>query len=189
MLKLQLIFSLHIGPQTSPLPPIPKYSSTMLHNKLNATIGMACREVRCLSKNDNYEDRGMHLPSHIKDMSDAAWEGTSCLCDEAFHLCFTPEERRKNLLNGSDSNQTINNSNNRFIHLNQRKQLKKQQQSKWDIAQEIFFKMHLYLLRSYRKYLIFPRKDAAQDGTYGGTGFVTKSFVSSQRYDSRAFLQ
>jgi hypothetical protein len=33
-------------------------------------------------------------------MTDAAWEGTLSLFDEAFHLYFTPEESRKIFLNG-----------------------------------------------------------------------------------------
>jgi DENN (AEX-3) domain len=80
-----------LGPDTEPLPPLPPYQDSCLRDQLHSNVGMVFREARSLTKNDDYSDSGSHLPSHIKQMAEAMWEGKLCLFDEAFHLMFTPE--------------------------------------------------------------------------------------------------
>jgi len=60
-------------------------------------------------------------------------------------------------------------------------------QSEWDTVQEAFLDTFVYLLRNYRKFLVFPSKH--NEGNYGGAGFRSKEFVENQRLDMRDFLQ
>jgi len=60
-------------------------------------------------------------------------------------------------------------------------------QSQWDAVQESFMDSFVYLLRNYRKFLVFPSKE--HEGAYGGAGFRSKEFVQGQRYDMQEFLQ
>lgn len=177
-----------LGPDTAPLPPLPPYQEGVLRSHLDANAGMIFREARSLTKNDDYSDSGTHLPTHVKLMAEAMWESKLCLFDEAFHLFFTPEEARKNHLNGNDasgldlSDRDITNP----IALNADRQSVRQQ-SEWDAVQEAFLDTFVYLLRNYRKYLVFPSKH--NEGSYGGAGFRSKEFIESQRYDMREFLE
>jgi pentatricopeptide repeat protein len=177
-----------LGPDTVPLPPIPPVQEAALRSQLEDNVGMVFREARSLTRSDDYSDGGTHLPSHTKLMAEAMWESKLSLYDEAFHLVFTPEESRKNVLNGNDasgmdySDRDVNAGN---TVLNGEKQ-NVRQQSGWDAVQESFLDSFVYLLRNYRKYLVFPSKH--NEGSYGGAGFRSKEYIESQRYDMRDFL-
>lgn len=178
-----------LGPSTAPLPPLPPYQAANLHAQLEENVGMIFREVRSLTKNDDYSDSGSHLPSHTKQMAEAMWESRLALFDEAFTLMFTPEESRKNLLNGNDTSGM--DYSDRELHDAIRKrgsgESSNRSQSTWDAVQEAFLDTFVYLLRNYRKYLIFPSKH--NEGSYGGAGFRSKEFIESQRFDMREFLE
>eukprot|EP00586_Coscinodiscus_wailesii_P017301 CAMPEP_0172491030 /NCGR_PEP_ID=MMETSP1066-20121228/21689_1 /TAXON_ID=671091 /ORGANISM="Coscinodiscus wailesii, Strain CCMP2513" /LENGTH=1419 /DNA_ID=CAMNT_0013259831 /DNA_START=315 /DNA_END=4573 /DNA_ORIENTATION=- len=172
------------GPLTPSLPPLPKATHSSLKSKLEKNIGMVFREARCLSKADDYSERGIHLKSHVKEMSDAAWEGQLCLFDEAFQLYFTPEESRKNKLNGNDGS---GGEGNGVKFLTRKDKLANMRsQSQWDGVQEAFLTGFVSLLSSYRRFLVFPSK--SNEGSYGGAGFRSKQFVNYQRRDLQPFL-
>jgi hypothetical protein len=179
-----------LGPDTVPLPPLPPYQDSLLRAQLEDNVGMVFREARSLTKNDDYSDSGSHLPSHIKQTAEAMWEGKLSLFDEAFHLMFTPEESRKNHLNGNDtsgmdfSDRDVNDPI-RFAGSADKPAPRKQ--SEWDAVQEAFLDTFVYLLRNYRKHLVFPSKH--NEGSYGGAGFRSKEFIESQRFDMREFLE
>ena len=173
-----------LGPQTPPLPPLPPQMEGILRARLDENVGMVFREARSLTKNDDYSERGLHLPPHVKSMADAMWEGKLCLFDEAFHLAFTPEESKKDLLNGNDTSGLDSSEQNKIMSHHERSNLR--DQSKWDAVQEAFMDNYVYLLRNYRKFLVFPSKD--NEGSYGGAGFRSKEFVEQQRYDMQEFL-
>jgi len=179
-----------LGPDTAPLPPLPPHQEACLRSQLNDNVGMIFREARSLNKNDDYSDSGTRLPTHIKQMAEAMWEARLSLFDEAFHLMFTPEESRKNLLNGNDQSgmdfgdRDINDPL-RMMGSREKQSLRKQ--SEWDSVQEAFLDTFVYLLRNYRKHLVFPSKH--NEGSYGGAGFRSKEFIESQRYDMREFLE
>ena len=181
-----------LGPETEALPPLPPQQASSLRSQLEINVGMVFREARSLTKNDDYSDSGQHLPSHVKQMAEGMWEGKLSLFDEAFHLMFTPEESRKNLLNGNDNSGME--WNDRDAHDQARimaasngdKSFALRKQSEWDTVQEAFLDTFVYLLRNYRKYLVFPSKH--NEGNYGGAGFRSKEFVENQRLDMRDFL-
>jgi pentatricopeptide repeat protein len=178
-----------LGPDTAPLPPLPPQLKAHLVGRLEENVGMVFREARSLRKNDDYSGSGEKLQPHVKLMADAMWEGRLCLFDEAFHLFFTPEESRKNLLNGNDtSGMDTSERDGVPVHIitNAEKQ-NMRKQSTWDAVQEAFLDSYVYLLRNYRKFLVFPSKD--NEGSYGGAGFRSKEFVQSQRYDMQPFLE
>eukprot|EP00804_Cyclotella_cryptica_P013105 CCRYP_002372-RA/>CCRYP_002372-RA protein AED:0.02 eAED:0.02 QI:172/1/1/1/0.66/0.75/4/39/1339 len=185
-----------LGVKTPPLPSLPKHTYRSLYNKLDANAGCVYREVRSLRKTDDTSEMGFHLPPEVKSMADALWESRLCLFDEAFMLTFTPEERRKNWLNG-DQGPTGSGSGT-FSEEVRIMTLKEKQetlcwQSQWDAVQEAFLETYCFLLRSYRKYLVFPSKkgtigdNGGGGGAYGG-GFRSSEFVASQRMDMREFL-
>jgi len=175
-----------LGPSTDPLPPLPPHQEAYLKTQLEENAGMIFREARSLTKNDDYSDSGSRLPSHIKQMAEAMWEGRLSLFDEAFHLAFTPEESRKNLLNGNDATgMDWNDGSDPLRRIGDRTPSRKQ--SEWDAVQEAFLDTFVYLLRNYRRYLVFPSKH--NEGSYGGAGFRSKEFIESQRFDMRDFLE
>mmetsp|Transcript_26779 Transcript_26779/g.37761 ORF Transcript_26779/g.37761 Transcript_26779/m.37761 type:complete len:1407 (+) Transcript_26779:119-4339(+) len=176
-----------MGPSTDPLPPLPKSHERDLKAKLELNVGMVFREARSLTKNDDFSDRGAKLPTHVKLMADGMWESRLCLFDEAFHLAFTPENARKNILNGNDAS-LVDDTDSMKVHIMtaaERQKLKKQ--SEWDAVQEAFLETYVFLLKNYRKYLVFPSKDNA--GSYGGAGFRSKEFVQAQQYNTQDFLE
>jgi hypothetical protein len=177
-----------LGPDTEPLPPLPPHQDATLRSQLKQNAGMVFREARSLTKNDDYSDSGSRLPSHIKQTAEAMWEGKLCLFDEAFHLMFTPEESRKNLLNGNDTSgmDWSDQGGHDAIRMVGPGD-KHRKQSEWDAVQEGFLDTFVYLLRNYRKYLVFPSKH--NEGSYGGAGFRSKEFIESQRFDMRGFLE
>ena len=182
-----------LGPETEPLPPLPPQLASCLRSQLEENVGMVFREARSLTRSDDYSDSGSHLPSHVKQMAEAMWEGKLCLFDEAFHLMFTPEESRKNRLNGNDTsgmewNDRDANDQARIMAASGGdKSFALRKQSEWDTVQEAFLDTFVYLLRNYRKFLVFPSKH--NEGNYGGAGFRSKEFVENQRLDMRDFLQ
>lgn len=179
-----------MGPDTEPLPPLPPQQAACLRSQLEDNVGMVFREARSLTKHDDYSENGTHLPTHIKQMSEAMWEGKLSLFDEAFHLMYTPEEARKNLLNGNDTSGMDWSDRDatdqaRILASGDKAALRKQ--SEWDAVQEAFLDTFVYLLRNYRKHLVFPSKH--NEGAYGGAGFRSKEFLESQRLDMREFLE
>jgi pentatricopeptide repeat protein len=179
-----------LGPETAPLPPIPPVQEAELRAQLEENVGMIFREVRSLTKNDDFSNSGAHLSSHTKMMAEAMWESRLCLFDEAFHLAFTPEEARKNHLNGNDSSGlevSDRDIANPMAMLAVTDQQTLRKQSSWDAVQEAFLNTFVYVLRNFRKYLVFPSKH--NEGSYGGAGFRSKEFIESQRYDMREFLE
>mmetsp|Transcript_20122 Transcript_20122/g.47221 ORF Transcript_20122/g.47221 Transcript_20122/m.47221 type:complete len:1185 (-) Transcript_20122:1521-5075(-) len=180
-----------LGPETEALPPLPPQQASALKSQLEINVGMIFREARSLTRNDDYSDSGSHLPAHVKQMAEGMWEGKLSLFDEAFHLMFTPEESRKNLLNGNDtSGMEWNDANDQARIMavsNGDKTFALRKQSEWDAVQEAFLDTFVYLLRNYRKYLVFPSKH--NEGNYGGAGFRSKEFVENQRLDMRGFLE
>jgi len=181
-----------LGPETEALPPIPPQQAASLKLQLEINVGMVFREARSFTRNDDYSDSGSHLPAHVKQMAEGMWEGKLSLFDEAFHLIFTPEESRKNLLNGNDTsgmewNDRDANDQARILASSSGdKSFALRKQSEWDAVQEAFLDTFVYLLRNYRKYLVFPSKH--NEGNYGGAGFRSKEFVENQRLDMRGFL-
>mmetsp|Transcript_12525 Transcript_12525/g.29905 ORF Transcript_12525/g.29905 Transcript_12525/m.29905 type:complete len:1255 (+) Transcript_12525:50-3814(+) len=176
-----------LGPDTDPLPPLPPHQDASLRAQLHDNAGMVFREARSLTKSHDYSESGSHLPPHIKQTAEAMWEGKLCLFDEAFHLMFTPEESRKNLLNGNDTS-GMDWSDREHEHFRVVASGEKhRKQSEWDAVQEAFLDTFVYLLRNYRKYLVFPSKH--NEGSYGGAGFRSKEFIESQRFDMRGFLE
>ena len=176
-----------LGPDTEPLPPLPPYQDSILRSQLEENAGMVFREARSLTKNDDYSDSGSRLPAHTKQMAEAMWEGKLCLFDEAFHLMFTPEESRKNLLNGNDTTGMDWSDRDTVRVLASGEKQTNRKQSEWDAVQEAFLDTFVYLLRNYRKHLVFPSKH--NEGSYGGAGFRSKEFIESQRFDMRGFLE
>lgn len=182
-----------LGPETEPLPPLPPQQASSLKSQLENNVGMVFREARSLTRNDDYSDSGSHLPTHVKQMAEGMWEGKLSLFDEAFHLMFTPEESRKNMLNGNDTsgmewNDRDANDQARILAASSGdKTFALRKQSEWDAVQEAFLDTFVYLLRNYRKYLVFPSKH--NEGHYGGAGFRSKEFVENQRLDMRGFLE
>jgi pentatricopeptide repeat protein len=182
-----------LGPETEPLPPLPPQQASSLKSQLENNVGMVFREARSLNRNDDYSDSGSHLPTHVKQMAEGMWEGKLSLFDEAFHLMFTPEESRKNMLNGNDTsgmewNDRDANDQARILAASSGdKTFALRKQSEWDAVQEAFLDTFVYLLRNYRKYLVFPSKH--NEGNYGGAGFRSKEFVENQRLDMRGFLE
>eukprot|EP00536_Pseudo-nitzschia_multiseries_P000289 jgi/Psemu1/249345/estExt_Genewise1Plus.C_40091 len=185
--------SVTLGPETEALPPLPPQQASSLRSQLEVNAGMVFREARCLTRNDDYSDSGSHLPAHVKQMAENMWEGNLSLFDEAFHLMFTPEESRKNLLNGNDTsgmewNDRDANDQARIMAASGGDKLfALRKQSEWDAVQEAFLDTFVYLLRNYRKFLVFPSKH--NEGNYGGAGFRSKEFVENQRLDMREFLE
>lgn len=184
-----------LGPETTPLPPIPPVQKSKLRSVLHENAGMVFREARCLTKNDDISQGGANLPAHTKLQAEATWECRLCLFDEAFRLYFTPEEARKNHLNGNDSSGLDHDARDLTNPLSmlpqqqlmQQEQMENRKQSPWDAIQEAFLDTHVYLLRNFRKFLVFPSKH--NEGSYGGAGFRSKEFLDSQRYDMRLFLE
>jgi hypothetical protein len=176
-----------LGPDTAPLPPLPPYQDSCLRSQLQANVGMVFREARSLTKNDDYSDSGSRLPSHIKQVAEAMWEAKLSLFDEAFHLMFTPEESRKNLLNGNDTSGMDWSDRDAMRVMASGDKQSNRKQSEWDAVQEAFLDTFVYLLRNYRKHLVFPSKH--NEGSYGGAGFRSKEFIESQRFDMREFLE
>jgi pentatricopeptide repeat protein len=180
-----------LGPDTPALPPLPPYQESVLRAQLEENAGMVFREARSLTKTDDYSDSGQNLHGHVKLMAEAMWESKLMLYDEAFHLMYTPEQLRKNLLNGNDSSGMEGDSSRDLsistvvIRTNREKETRKQ--SAWDAVQEAFLDSFVYLLRNYRHYLVFPSKH--NEGVFGGAGFRSKEFIEAQRYDMREFLQ
>jgi len=176
-----------LGPDTAPLPPIPPVQVAALRGQLEDNVGMVFREARSLTRNDDYSDSGAHLPGHVKLIAEAMWESKLCLYDEAFHLVFTPDEARKNKLNGNDSSgMDLSDRDVKSSGFSSSDKQNVRKQSAWDAVQESFLDSFVYVLRNYRKYLVFPSKH--NEGSYGGAGFRSKEFVESQRYDMRDFL-
>jgi hypothetical protein len=181
-----------LGVNTPPLPSLPKHIYKALYNKLDEKAGCVYREVRSLRKSDNTSEMGFYLPPEVKSMADAMWESRLCLFDEAFMLMFTPEERRKNWLNGEESATGNQSADEVRIMTLKEKNESKCWQSQWDAVQEAFLETYCYLLRSYRKYLVFPSKKGVggdgAGGAYGG-GFRSSEFLAGQRVDVREFLE
>jgi pentatricopeptide repeat protein len=181
-----------LGPDTLALPPLPPVQEAALRSQLERNVGMVFREVRSLTRTDDYSDSGQNLHGHIKLMAEAMWESKLMLYDEAFHLIFTPEQLRKNLLNGNDNSGMEKTDSSRTISLSATTVTQSQRnnesrvQSPWDAVQEAFLDTSVYLLRNYRQFLVFPSKH--NEGSYGGAGFRSKEFIESQRYDMREFL-
>lgn len=185
-----------LGPNTPPLPRIPKAMEKNLGTKLETFADLFFREARSLHKDADHSNRGHNLPLHLKTMADNMWESKLCLYDEAFHLTFTPEQSRKNILNGNDyagletlecdtselSKQSTGNGSFRSFKSNGSLDSK---QSRWDSVQEAFVNIFVSLFCTYRKFLVFPSKET---GTFGGAGFDSKAFLSSQKYEAKAFL-
>mmetsp|Transcript_24530 Transcript_24530/g.52240 ORF Transcript_24530/g.52240 Transcript_24530/m.52240 type:complete len:925 (-) Transcript_24530:220-2994(-) len=182
-----------LGPETEALPPMPPQQASSLKSQLESNVGMVFREARSLTRSDDYSDSGSRLPAHVKQMAEGMWEGKLSLFDEAFHLMFTPEESRKNMLNGNDTSgmewndRDANDQARIMAASNGDKSFALRKQSEWDAVQEAFLDTFVYLLRNYRKYLVFPSKH--NEGNYGGAGFRSKEFVENQRLDMRDFLE
>jgi hypothetical protein len=179
-----------LGVKTPPLPTLPRYVYNRLRNNVEANAGHVYREVRSLRKDDDTSEMGVHLPPEVKFIADSMWESRLSLFDEAFMLTFTPEERRKNLLNGDDGSGVNTNGNDpneavRIMTLSEKQNLRSQ--STWDAVQEAFVETYCFLLQKYRKFLVFPSK--ANEGVYGGAGFRSQEFLASQRADVRTFLE
>jgi hypothetical protein len=64
------------GPMTPSLPALPLQHNATFRKKLDDAAGMVFKEVRCLNRNQDVSNLGQNLPSHVKEMADAAWEGT-----------------------------------------------------------------------------------------------------------------
>lgn len=195
------------GPDTKPLPPIPLQLTKNLHAKMTDNAGMIFREARSLTKNDNFSNRGQHLPIHTKVMADAMWDSKLSLYDEAFQLAFTAEKARDDFLNGNDNSgmeSELDAVFNPSVPIRIMTTLEKKNlrmQSRWDAVQEAFMLVYVSMLKNYRKCLVFPSKDGdgsslpsdgtdgAGRGTYGGAGFRSETFISSQRSEVQPFLR
>jgi hypothetical protein len=150
-----------LGPDTDPLPPLPPFQESQLRAALDANVGMIFREARSLTRNDDYSESGTRLPTHVKLMAEAMWESKLSLFDEAFHLAFTPDQARKNHLNGNDAS-GMDASERDFTNLfflsgGGGDNSNKRKQSEWDAVQEAFLDTSVYLLRNYRNYLVFRK--------------------------------
>mmetsp|Transcript_30968 Transcript_30968/g.62980 ORF Transcript_30968/g.62980 Transcript_30968/m.62980 type:complete len:1502 (+) Transcript_30968:105-4610(+) len=184
---------LSLGVNTPPLPSLPRHVRDKLHRRLEDNVGYVHREVRSLRKHDDTSEMGFHLPPEVKSMADALWESRLCLFDEAFLLAFTPEQRRKNCLNGDDEaglaiHGDADDPNDvpvRIATWNDARN--RRSQSRWDAVQEAFLETYCHLLQRYRKYLVFPSKQ--NEGAYGGAGFRAQEFLAGQRADAREFLE
>lgn len=182
-----------LGPDTPSLPPLPPVQAASLKAQLEDNAGMVFREVRSLTRTDDYSDSGQNLHGHVKLMAEAMWESKLMLYDEAFNLIFTPDQLRKNILNGNDGSGMEKTESSRTLNLTTaivpttKNKQESRQQSSWDAVQEAFLDTSVYLLRNYRNYLVFPSKH--NEGSYGGAGFRSKEFIEAQRYDMREFLQ
>jgi len=179
-----------LGVKTPPLPTLPRYVYNRLRNNVETNAGHVYREARSLRKDDDTSEMGVHLDPEVKFIADSMWESRLSLFDEAFMLTFTPEERRKNLLNGDDGSGVNTNGNDpnevvRIMTLSEKQNLRSQ--STWDAVQEAFLETYCFLLQKYRKFLVFPSK--ANEGSYGGAGFRSQEFLASQRADVRSFLE
>ena len=179
-----------LGVKTPPLPTLPRFIYNRLRNNVELNAGHVYREVRSLRKDDDTSEMGVHLAPEVKFIADSMWESRLALFDEAFMLTFTPEERRKNLLNGDDGSGVNTNGNDpnevvRIMTLSEKQNLRSQ--STWDAVQEAFLGTYCFLLQKYRKFLVFPSK--ANEGSYGGAGFRSQEFLGSQRADVRSFLE
>jgi hypothetical protein len=178
-----------LGVKTPRLPSLPRHIYNSLYGKLEEKAGGFYREVRSLRKSDNMSEMGIYLDPEVKSMADAMWESRLCLFDEAFMLTFTAEERRKNWLNGDEF--SSGNEEVRILTLKERQE-SLCAQSVWDAVQEAFLETYCFLLRSYRKYLVFPSKKGVDGGGSGGAyggGFRSCEFLASQRVDVREFLE
>ena len=173
------------GVNMKPLPSLPKYIYQRLRNKVESSAGHVHREVRSLRKEDDASEMGIHLPPELKDTADAMWESRLCLFDEAFMLTFTPEERRKNWLNGDDGSGGSGVTDPVLMTFSDRQNLRAQ--SPWDSLQEAFLDTYCFLLQKYRKFLVFPSKH--NEGAYGGAGFRSQEFLAAQRLDVKDFLE
>ena len=171
-----------LGVKTPPLPSLPRHIYNALYKKLDDNAGFVYREARSLRKSDNTSEMGFYLDPEVKAMADAMWDSRLCLFDEAFMLTFTPDERRKNWLNGDDFNTTKDEVR---MMTPKEKEESLCSQSVWDAVQEAFLETYCYLLKSYRKFLVFPSKQGLD---YGG-GFRSSEFVASQRVDLRNFTE
>jgi len=173
-----------MGVNTAPVPRLPKYVYQRLRNKVERHAGHVHREVRSLRSTDDTSEMGIHLPPDVKSMADAMWESRLCLFDEAFMLTFTPEERRKNWLNGDDAGSNDPKAN-LLMTLGEKRNLRGQ--SHWDAVQEAFLETYCFLLQKYRRFLVFPSKQ--NEGAYGGAGFRSREFLAHQRADARDFSE
>jgi hypothetical protein len=63
-----------LGPQTPPLPPLPPQLDILLRARLDDNVRMVFREARCLTKHDNYSERGLHFHTHQANRL-MLWEG------------------------------------------------------------------------------------------------------------------
>jgi pentatricopeptide repeat protein len=181
------------GVNMKPIPSLPKFVYQRLLSKVESSAGHVHREVRSLRPRDNNSEGGVHLPPELKDVADAMWESRLCLFDEAFMLMFTPEERRKNWLNGDDGSGAggglagSNNVDPILLMFSERQGNLLRAQSQWDAVQEAFVDVNCFLLQKYRKFLVFPSKH--NEGSYGGAGFRSQEFLAAQRVDARDFLE
>ena len=181
------------GVNMKPIPSLPKFVYQRLLSKVESSAGHVHREVRSLRPRDDNSEGGVHLPPELKDVADAMWESRLCLFDEAFMLMFTPEERRKNWLNGDDGSGAggglagSNNIDPILLMFSERQGNLIRAQSQWDAVQEAFVDVNCFLLQKYRKFLVFPSKH--NEGSYGGAGFRSQEFLAAQRVDVRDFLE
>lgn len=185
-----------MGPNTPELPRIPKVMEATVRTKLEIYADVFFREARSLHKDADYSNRGHNLPLHLKTMADNMWESKLCLYDEAFHLTFTPEQSRKNILNGNDYTGLENdgdaiceismgNGSSGSTSTGTSRSKAVATQSRWDTVQETFMNIYIVLFCTYRKHLVFPSKET---GTFVGAGFDTKAFLNSQKYEAKEFL-
>lgn len=182
-----------LGVKTPPLPSLPRHVRDKLHRRLEDNVGYVYREVRSLTKKDDTSEMGFHLPPEVKSMADALWESRLCLFDEAFLLAFTPEQRKKNWLNGDDGaglaiHGDSDDPNDVLVKMmTWNESQNRRAQSQWDAVQEAFLETYCHLLQRYRKYLVFPSKQ--NEGAYGGAGFRAQEFLAGQRADAKEFLE
>ena len=141
-----------LGTGTAPLPALPRQVRGRLADRLERHVGHVHREVRSLRRTDNTSEMGIHLPPDVKSMADAMWESHLSLFDQAFRLMFTPEERRKNWLNGDDDGSAQGGGNPKAnLLMNLEKKTDSKSQSQWDAVQEAFLETYCFLLQKYRR--------------------------------------
>ena len=175
-----------LGTATPPLPPLPRFIYHRLRGRLESNVGHVYREIRSLRRTDDTSELGIHLDPQVKEMADAMWESRLCLFDEAFMLTFTPEERRRNWLNGDDgSGGGADGKNSLMMTVGERQNLRGQ--SAWDAVQESFLETYCFLLQKYRRFLVFPSKQ--NEGAYGGAGFRSQEFLGAHSSGLRDFLE
>jgi len=175
-----------LGTATPPLPPLPRFIYHRLRSRLETNVGHVYREIRSLRRTDDTTELGIHLDPQVKEMADAMWESRLCLFDEAFMLTFTPEERRKNWLNGDDgSGGGADGKSSLMMTVGERQNLRGQ--SSWDAVQESFLETYCFLLQKYRRFLVFPSKQ--NEGAYGGAGFRSQEFLGAHGAGLRDFLE